>query len=459
MNPPKPALAVAVQETTPRHLAELAARSPRSGRLHEEARRLTPGGLSHNPRNHAPFPLYFSKGQGARIWDVDGREYIDLWMAHYDAILGHSPPQVIQTVRETMENGLHIGLAIEQEVELARRICDMVPSAERARFCASGTEATMYAVRLARAFTGRNVVIKMVGGWHGANTDLMVDVFPPDYGGPEGRGLPPEIVRATRSVTYNDIDDTARVIREAAGDLAAVIVEPALGAGGMIPAEKEYLEFLHEETRRNGALLIFDEVITGFRFAPGGAQEYHGITPDITTLGKILGGGLPIGAIAGRADILDESSILRKVPKAERVIIGGGTYSCNPLSMAAGIATLDTLKAGRDQIYPTLEANNRRLCEAIRDAFRSRGIPVTITAPSSLHAVHFTREAGQPVRNMADVIDHTDPAKQIELADRLRVHGVFEFHGGALSVSHGDAEIASIIQAMESCADEMAAAG
>ena len=459
MNPPKPALAVAVQETRPRHLAEIAARSPRSGRLHEEARRLTPGGLSHNPRNHAPYPLYFTKGHGARIWDVDGHEFIDLWMAHYDAILGHSPPEVMKPLRETMENGLHIGLAIEQEVELARRICDMVPSAERVRFCASGTEATMYAVRLARAFTGRNVVIKMVGGWHGANTDLMVDVFPPEYGVPEGRGLPPEIVRATRSVTYNDIEDTARVIREAAGDLAAVIVEPALGAGGMIPAEKEYLEFLHEETRRNGAVLIFDEVITGFRFAPGGAQEYHGITPDITTLGKILGGGLPIGAVAGRAEILDESSILRKVPKAQRVIIGGGTYSCNPLSMAGGIATIDALEAMEDELYPNLERRNQTLCEGIEKAFASQNIPVTLMAPASLHAVHFTREAGHPVRSMADVLEHTFPEKQIELADRLRVHGVFELHAGALSTAHSDDDIETLIAAYERCAEEMAEAG
>jgi glutamate-1-semialdehyde 2,1-aminomutase len=432
--------------------------TPRSRALHEEALRYMPGGLSHNARFHAPYPLYFAKARGSRLWDVDGREYIDLWMAHYDAILGHAPREVLDPLREVMADGLHIGLAIEQEVRLAQRVCDLLPSAERVRFCASGTEATMYAVRLARAFTGRATVLKMVGGWHGANTDLMVDVFPPRYGVPEGRGLPPEITRCTRSCTYNDLEDTARAMKETGGDLAAVILEPTLGASGMIPAEQGYLEFLREETRRRGALLIFDEVITGFRFALGGAQAQFGVMPDLTTLGKILGGGLPIGAIAGPAEVLEPSSILRRVPKEERVIIGGGTYSCNPLSMAAGIATLDTLKAREREIYPVLERRNQTLRAGIERAFAARDIPVTITAPSSLHAVHFTRERGLPVRSMADVIGHTFPEQQQELADRLRVHGVFQFHAGALSITHSDADVERLIAAYAQAAEEMAEA-
>jgi len=431
--------------------------TPRSRALHEQARRVTPGGLSHNARFHAPYPLYFAKARGSRIWDVDGREYIDLWMAHYDAILGHAPKEIIAPLREVMEDGLHIGLAIEQEVRLAERVCRMVPSAERVRFCTSGTEATMYAVRLARAFTGRNTIVKMVGGWHGANTDLMVDVFPPRYGVPEGRGLPPEITRCTKSCQYNDVQDTARAMDAVGSDLAAVILEPTLGAGGMIPAERDYLEFLREETRRRGALLIFDEVITGFRFAPGGAQAHFGVTPDLTTLGKILGGGMTIGAIAGRADALEPSSILRKsLPKEERVIVGGGTYSCNPLSMAAGMATLDILATREKEIYPVLARRNQRLATGIELAFTSRGIPVAVTRPASLHAVHFTKEQGLPVRNMAEILAHTWPDKQHELADRLRLHGVFQFHAGALSIQHSDADVDALIAAYTQCADEMA---
>jgi glutamate-1-semialdehyde 2,1-aminomutase len=436
--------------------ARIEALTPRSRALNEKALSHTPGGLSHNARYHAPYPLYFKKAQGSRIWDVDGNEYLDLWMAHYDAILGHAPPEVMAAVREAMEMGLHIGLAIEQEVQLAERVCAMVPSAEQVRFCTSGTEATMYAVRLARAFTGRNGILKMRGGWHGANTDLMVDVFPPRYGVPEGRGLPPELTKHTHACTYNDVEDTARAMREFGGDLAAVIVEPTLGAGGMIPAELGYLQFLREETKRLGALLIFDEVITGFRFAPGCAQAWFGVTPDLTTLGKILGGGLAIGGIAGRADVLEPSSILKRgLPKEQRVIIGGGTYSCNPLSMAAGIATLDILKSREKEIYPLLERRNRQLKEGIEAAFNGRGVPVTVTAPSSLHAVHFTRERGQPVRSMADVVAHTFSDKQHELADRLRVHGVFQFHAGALSTAHSDADVQTLISAYAKCAEEM----
>ena len=459
MSSSNPSVAVAQAATARSPHESLEKMTVQSRNLHDEAQQYTPGGLSHNARYHSPYPIYMKRARGSRLWDVDGREYIDLWMAHYDAILGHAAPEILGPVRDALANGIHIGLAIEQEVVLARRVCEVVPCADRVRFCSSGTEATMYAVRMARAFTGRNTILKITGGWHGANTDLMVDVFPPDYGVPEGRGLPPELTRATRSVTYNDIEDTARAMREAGGDLAAVILEPVMGAGGMIPAEKEYLQFLREETRKSGALLIFDEVITGFRIALGGAQEHHDILPDLTTLGKILGGGLPIGAICGRADVLDETSILRKVPKQERVIVGGGTYSCNPLSMAGGIATIDALEAMEDELYPNLERRNQTLCEGIEKAFASQNIPVTLMAPASLHAVHFTREAGHPVRSMADVLEHTFPEKQIELADRLRVHGVFELHAGALSAAHSDGDIETLIAAYERCAEEMAEAG
>ncbi|HUJ75147.1 MAG TPA: aminotransferase class III-fold pyridoxal phosphate-dependent enzyme, partial [bacterium] len=289
--------------------------TPRSLQLNQEAQRYIPGGISHNQRFHAPYPLYFAKAQGCRIWDVDGNVYHDLWMAHYDAILGHAPPEVVAPLQEAMGLGLHVGLAMEHEVRLAQRVTELVPSAERVRFCTSGTEATMYAVRLARAFTSRNTILKMVGGWHGANTDLMVDVQPPDYIGPEGRGLLPGLERYTRSVQFNDIEDTARAIHEAGDDWAGIILEPAMGSAGFLPAHPDYLAFLREETRKRGALLIFDEVITGFRLALGGAQQHFGVLPDLTTLGKVLGGGMAVGAIAGRADIMAISSVQRQVPK------------------------------------------------------------------------------------------------------------------------------------------------
>ena len=440
------------------YLERYARRTPRSRQLHAEAQRYMPGGVSHNQRYHAPYPLYFARAQGSRLWDVDGNEYHDLWMAHYDAILGHAPPEVVAAVQEALGAGLHVGLAMEHEIGLARRVCELVPSAELVRFCSSGTEATMYAVRLARAFTGRSVILKLVGGWHGANTDLMVDVNLPEFIGAEGKGLLPGIERFTRSVQLNDIEGTAKVIREAGDDWAGIILEPAMGSAGFVPAQLDYLRFLREETQRRGAVLIFDEVITGFRLALGGAQQLFGVTPDLTTLGKVLGGGMPVGAVAGKAEILELSSAKRDVPKREKVIIGGGTYSCNPLTMIAGTKTLDILKARQDEIYPQLAEKNQRFCQGLQQAFDAVGLPVFINRIGSLQEVHFVKEKGLPVRNMADVVRHTHYDWRKELAARLRNHGVFLFHGGALSMAHTDADLDGMLAAYGRCAEEMAAA-
>jgi glutamate-1-semialdehyde 2,1-aminomutase len=296
----------------------------------------------------------------------------------------------------------------------------------------------------------------MLGGWHGANTDLMVDVRPPEYIGPESAGLLPELNTYTRSAPFNDIEGTRKVMDEVGDDLAGVIIEVAMGSIGFILAEPEYLQFLREETRRRRAVLIFDEVITGFRLALGGAQEYVGVTPDLTTLGKVLGGGMPVGAIAGRADIMEVSAVTPKRPKLEKVLIGGGTYSCNPLTMIAGATTLGVLKSRRSEIYPALAQANERLCGGVRQVFKDVGIPVLVNQLGSLMEVHFMKEAGLPVRNMADVMANTYKDKQAEYATRLRNHGVFLLHGGALSVEHSEADIQGIVAAHRVVAEEMA---
>jgi len=316
----------------------------------------------------------------------------------------------------------------------------------------------MYAVRLARAFTGRNVILKIVGGWHGANTDLMVDVSLPEFIGAEGKGLLPGLSQYTRSVQFNDIEDTARAIEAAGTDWAGIILEPAMGSAGFLTAQAGYLKFLREETRNRGAVLIFDEIITGFRVALGGAQQHFGVTPDLTTLGKVLGGGMPVGAIAGKAEILELSSPRRDVPKKDRVIIGGGTYSCNPLTMIAGTKTLDILQARQEEIYPALAEKNQRFCHGLEQAFDAVGMPVAVTRIGSLQEVHFLKERGLPLRNMADVVANTHYDWRKELATRLRNHGVFLFHGGALSVAHTEADMKDILAAYGRCAEEMAAA-
>ena len=449
---------VAAQAMGDDYLATYEKRTPKSKALHEKSRKVTPGGISHNNRYHSPYPVYFAGAKGSRLKDVDGNDYLDLWMAHYDAILGHAPPRVVEAVKAAMDNGLHIGLSMEHEIGLAERVTQFVPAAEQVRFCTSGTEATMYAVRLARGFTGKNTIIKMVGGWHGANTDLLVDVSPPEYIGAEGKGLTPEVAKYTRSVQFNDIEDTARVIREIGDDWACVIIEPAMGSTGFIPVEQDYLAFLKEEAKKAGALIIFDEVITGFRLGLGGAQEYFNFTPDLVTMGKVLGGGMPIGAIGGRADVLGISSVEAKGGKADKLVIGGGTYSTNPLTMISGTLTLDILHERREKIYGTIAGRNHRLCEGIRSHFDHVGIPVHVNEIGSLQEVHFLKEAGLPLRNMADVIENTYMEKRIELATRLRNHGVFLFHAGAVSYAHSDEDIELIIDAYGRCAQEMAGA-
>jgi glutamate-1-semialdehyde 2,1-aminomutase len=433
-------------------------RTPKSLALHRQAQQVMPGGVSHNQRYHAPYPLYFAGARGSHLQDVDGNDYHDLWMAHYDAILGHAPPEIVAALQGAIGSGTHVGLPMEHEVRLAERVVKLVPCAEQVRFCSSGTEATMYAVRLARAFTGRNVILKITGGWHGANTDLMVDVNLPEFIGAEGKGLLPGLAQYTRSVQYNDIEGTARAIEAAGNDWAGIIVEPAMGSAGFLPAQPAYLKFLREETRRRGAVLIFDEIITGFRVGLGGAQQHFGVTPDLVTLGKVLGGGMPVGAIAGKAEILEISSATRTVPKKDRVIIGGGTYSCNPLTMVAGLKTLDILEARKDEIYPGLAEKNQRFCHGLEQAFDAVGMPVAVTRIASLQEVHFLKEPGLPLRNMADVVAHTHYDWRKELAARLRNHGVFIFHGGALSTAHTDADVQGMLAAYGRCAEEMAAA-
>ena len=439
------------------YLSRFEARTPKSKALYEDARRYTPGGIHHNQRYTAPYPVYMVRSAGSRVWDVDGNEYIDLWMGHGDAILGHAPQEVVRRVQEVAADGLHIGHTLENEVALARMICETIPSAEQVRFCVTGTEATMYAVRLARAFTGRNVMLKLTGGWHGANTELMVDVNPPEFIGPESRGMMPELTTHTRTVQINDIEGTAAVIREAGDDFAGIILAPVLGGGSLIPADPEYLGFLREETRKAGAVLIFDEIVTGFRLGLGGAQEKYGVRPDLTTFGKIIGGGTPLGVIAGRADMLELSSVRRTVSKAEKVLIGGGTYSCNPLSMAAGLATLEILIRGEAEIYPTLEKRATRLVTGVQRAFDEAGVPLRAANEGSMVGFSFLKEPGLPIRDMDEAVANTIPEKMAELGGRLRSRGVFIYKGGTLSIEHTDEDIAALTDAFAACAREMAA--
>src|SRR5512139_311932 len=335
-------------------------KTPFSENLFNRAKKVMPGGISHNIHYFPPYPFFVKKTKGSKIWDVDGNEYVDLWMGNYTHILGHRSRVVIHAIEKQLKEGIHWGMVYKKQIEWAELIRELVPSAEMVRFCCSGTEATMYAVRLARGFTGKKTILKIAGGWHGANPDLSLGIKMP-YDREESLGLFPELHKYTKVIPFNDLPGSIRVILQNKKNLAGIILEPIIGEGGFNPATKEYLQILRSETKKLGALLIFDEVISCFRVALGGAQERFNIIPDLTTLGKIVGGGLPVGALVGKREILEKTSPEKKRNKWEKILIGGGTFSAHPLTAAAGLAMLSYLKDHRQKIYPLLESKGEKI--------------------------------------------------------------------------------------------------
>jgi glutamate-1-semialdehyde 2,1-aminomutase len=381
-------------------------------------------------------------------------------MGHYALILGHRAGVVTQALQEGVQLGTHWGIVHQHQVDLARLICEMVPSVERVRFCVSGTEATMYAVRLARAFTGRRVVLKMEGGWHGGNTDLSVAIRAP-FDQPETAGIPSEMTQFIHAIPFNDIEAALAAIRAHREDLAAVILEPVMGAAGMIPAEKGFLEALRHETSRQGALLIFDEIITGFRVAVGGAQEFYDVAPDLVILGKTAGGGSNIGVIAGREDILVLSDPTVPRRKGEGVMAGGGTFSCTPLTMVLGLKTLTYLRERAQEIYPRLSALGERLRRGMEEGFERAGVLGRGIGLGSLCGFYLPFDSRTRVTNSGEMQTLTD-IKRLDHEFRIRMlnRGVYTVHGGgALSLAHTESDVERIIEAAAAVAKEMGANG
>ena len=368
-------------------------KTPLSEKLFERAREVMPGGISHNIHYFPPYPFFIQKTKGSKIWDVDGNEYVDLWMGNYTHILGHRPRVVVRALEEQLREGIHWGLVYEKQVEWAELVRELVPSAEMVRFCCSGTEATMYAVRLARAFTGKKTILKIAGGWHGANPDLSLGIKMP-YEKEESLGLLPELQEYTRVIPFNNLSGSVQIIHQNEENLAGIILEPIIGEGGFTPATKEYLQMLRSETEKLGALLIFDEVISCFRVALGGAQERFSITPDLSTLGKIVGGGLPIGALVGKKEILEKTSPEKKSAKWERILIGGGTFSAHPLTAAAGLAMLRYLRDRRKEVYPLLESKGEKVRKGVQKVLDQEGLNAVVTGIGSLFQTHFPLEKG-----------------------------------------------------------------
>ena len=347
----------------------------RSAELMARAERLFPGGVNSPVRAFRAvggMPRVIDRASGARVWDVDGNELIDYIGSWGPMILGHAHPAVVAAIQAAAAHGTSYGAPTAREVELAELVIEAMPSIERLRFVSSGTEAAMSAVRLARAATGRDGIIKMAGGYHGHADALLVEAGSGAIGMPASAGVTAGAARDTRVAPFNDAGTVEELL--AADGIAAVIVEPVAANMGVVPPAEGYLERLRELTSRHGALLIFDEVITGFRVARGGAQDRFGVTPDLTVLGKIIGGGLPVGAYGGRADLMRHVA-------PDGAVYQAGTLSGNPLAMAAGAATLRELTP---RIYPRLEEAGAALETGLRDAAQAAGASVRISRVGSL---------------------------------------------------------------------------
>jgi glutamate-1-semialdehyde 2,1-aminomutase len=349
-----------------------------------------PGGTTRTTTYFDPYPLYITRGEGCRIWDVDGAERLDMLGNYTAMILGHAHPKVVEAVRKQAAQGTGFAAANPVEVQLAALLCQRVPSLDMVRFCNSGTEATMFAMRLARAFTGRPKIARVEGGYHGTHDYAEVSTHPdmaeagrPDapIARPDSIGTPDWALEQTVVLPFNNADAAEAIIRREGGQLAAVILEPIIGAGGVIASTVEYLDRLRSVTRELAILLIFDEVIS-LRVAPGGAQQLYGVTPDLTTLGKIIGGGLPVAAFGGRADVMELMD-----PRRSPNLAQGGTYNGNPLGMAAGLAAMTELTP---DVYDELNRKGARVSEQLSEVFASHGVRAQVNGVGSLFAIHFT---------------------------------------------------------------------
>ncbi len=411
--------------------------------LFARAQQVIPGGVNSPVRACGSVggePLFVAHGDGAYITDVDGRRFIDMISSWGPLIVGHTHPALLDAIAEAMASGTTFGAPTELEVRFAETLCAAIPSMAKVRAVSSGTEATMSALRLARGFTGRAKIVKMDGGYHGHTDCLLVAAGSgaATLGIPGSAGVPAGAAADTLIVPYNDLDALRAVIAAHGGDLAAVIVEPVAGNMGLVAPEPGYLEGLRELTTGCGALLIFDEVITGFRVAYGGAQAHFGVTPDLTCVGKIVGGGLPAAAFGGRADIMDHLAPLGPVYQA-------GTLSGNPLAMAAGLAMLDILR--RPGTYDRLEVLGARLAAGLGAAATEAGIPHVINRVGSAMTLFF---CDGPVRNYADA-RRADTARFGRFFAGMRARGVFmppsQFEAMFVSLAFDDALVDDVIAA------------
>jgi len=430
----------------PRRMARLdfEQRTARSRKLYDRALNVLPAGVSYRNRFLEPYPFYVDKAQGSKVVDIDGNSYTDYWCTHFSMILGHSHPNVKAAIERQLDKGWNFGLVHELEVRHAELIKRLVPSAEMIRFSNSGTEANMYAVRLARTFTKRSLIGKFEGGWQGGYDALHCATKPPFDKLPSG-GLTKGALNDTIVLPYNDLDGARKKVD--GKKLACVIVEPVLGAGGMIPAEPEFLKGLREFSDENDALLVFDEVITGFRLGRGGGQAYFNVRPDLTVFGKIIGGGLPIGAIAGRRDIMEHMDHTKY--SGEEYCFHGGTGAANVLTLVAGEATIQTLQY--EPVYEKIERLGESARTQLSEIFDRSGFDAQVTGVGSLFAIHFTQQ--RKIRDASHLSEaHKEQSTRMFgfLLNRGILMIVPDLLHAAISYSHSQGEI----DVLASCVEE-----
>jgi glutamate-1-semialdehyde 2,1-aminomutase len=417
---------------------------PSSHELYQEAARYIPGGVNSPVRAFRGVggdPVFFAKAKGPHVWSAEGTRYVDYVGSWGPAILGHAHPDVIRAVQERAADGLSFGAPTAIETDVAKLITQIVPSIELVRMCSSGTEATMSAIRLARGYTGRDKIVKFEGCYHGHSDSLLVKAGSGmlTLGVPSSPGVPKGLADHTMTLGYNDVEGVREAFRLAGGEIACVIVEPIAGNMNCIPPVPGFLETLREECTKHGAVLIFDEVMTGFRVALGGAQQLYGITPDLTTLGKVIGGGMPVGAFGGRRAIMEKISPLGPVYQA-------GTLSGNPVAMAAGLTTLQLLS--QPGFHARLAAVTDELVAGLHSAARDAGVPLATNHVCGMFGFFFT--SAPRVTSYAEATS-CDVERFKRFFHAMLQEGVYlapsAFEAGFVSAAHGDAEIRHTVEA------------
>jgi glutamate-1-semialdehyde 2,1-aminomutase len=415
-----------------------------SGKLFEQAQAVIPGGVNSPARAFGPVggdPLFVARGQGSRITDADGKSYIDYVCSWGPLILGHAHPEIVAAVKETCETGTSFGAPTEVEVRMAELVCEMVPSVDMVRMVNSGTEATMSAIRLARGYTERPKVIKFEGCWHGHADSFLIRAGSSalTMGAPSSQGVTEGIAADTLTAPFNDLGAVEQMVAENPGQVAAVIVEPVTGNMGVIPPEPGFLEGLRKVTAEAGIVLIFDEVITGFRVHPGGAQVLYGVEPDLTTLGKIIGGGLPVGAFGGKREIMENISPLGKM------VSQAGTLSGNPLAMTAGYETLKRLRS--PGVYDELEVRAAALEAGTRANLEALGLGLQLNRVGSMMTLFFTEE---PVTGY-EAATGTDQDQFARYFRAMLERGIYlapsQFEAAFVSLAHSEADIEETLAA------------